>query len=519
MAYWAKAPAAREQLVLFATKLDDAIGEDHPVRLLDEMLAAVDWSDWENQYCGVAGQPAIHPRVMAAAVLYGLMVGIRTTRGLEQACENRVDFMWLVEGRRIDHSTFANFRKDFGPQVKALFRQIGRLALKMGLVRLGTVALDGTRTRANASRYTTASAKTLQERLARLDAEVERLMAESDVAEEAERNLLGDNETPNRLPRRLANLKKRQEALRRAMTAARAADARRAERGEVSQRAAKVPVADPDAVVMPNKEGGHAPNYTPLVATDEAAGIIVDADVLAESNELGATVPMVERIGETFGVKPRRVLADSNHGTGANLERFEEAGVEAYIPVEGQETPEAVRREDGSVAVPESQWTNLPRSPQTRKLDKSAFLYDKEKDCYWCPSGRRLAYESTMRQERAGGDAVYRIYACEGCAGCPLSGECLSKKAKRRSVARDQHEGRREAMRARLASPEGRVVYRRRAPLAEGTIALIKAVLGVRQFLLRGLEHVKTEWLWVCTAANLRKLVGFRRAGMALAGV
>jgi hypothetical protein len=160
---------------------------------------------------------------MAAAILYGLMVGIRTTRGLEQACENRVDFLWLVEGRRIDHSTFANFRKDFGRQVKALFKQIGRLALKMGLVRLGTVALDGTRMRANASRYTTASAKTLQERLARLDAEVERLMAESDAAEEAERNLFGDHETPNRLPRPLANLKKRQEALRRALTAARAA--------------------------------------------------------------------------------------------------------------------------------------------------------------------------------------------------------------------------------------------------------------------------------------------------------
>ena len=105
MACWSQAPAERGQLVLFANKLDDAIGEDHPVRLLDEMMAAMDWSAWERHYSGVAGQPAIHPRVMASGVLYGLTVGIRTSRKLEQACLNRLDFLWPVEGRDIDHST------------------------------------------------------------------------------------------------------------------------------------------------------------------------------------------------------------------------------------------------------------------------------------------------------------------------------------------------------------------------------------------------------------------------------
>ena len=157
-----------------------------------------------------------------------------------------------------------------------------------------------------------------------------------------------------------------------------------------------------------------------------------------------------------------------------------------------------------------------PADQETRQV---GLPYDKEKDCYGCPSGRRLAYESTMRQERAGGEAVYRIYACEGCAGCPLSGECLSKQAKRRSVARDQHEGRREAMRARLTSPEGRAVYRRRAPLVEGTIGVMKAVLGMRQFLLRGIQNVKTEWFWACTAFNLRKLTCALRARTAAAGL
>jgi transposase len=519
MGYWAKAPVERSQLVLFANKLDDAIGEDHPVRLLDEMLAQLDWSEWENHYCGVAGQPAIHPRVMAGAILYGLTVGVRTSRGLEQACLNRLDFLWLVEGRDIDHSTFAAFRKDFGPQVKALFKQVGRVAMAMGLVRLNLVALDGTRVKANSSRHATASAATLENRLAGLDAEIERILAEAQGAEQAEARLFGENESPRRLPRDLANLKKRQEALRLALSAAREADARRAARGESKKGPAKVPVADPESAVMPNKEGGHAPNYTPVVTVDGAAGVIVDADVLAESGESGATVPTVERIEEAFGSKPRQMAADSHHGTGANLEALEAAGVEALIPVEAGGTAQLVRRAEGSRPVAESEWPNLPRSPQTGKLDKSAFLYDQERDCYWCPTGRRMAFANTGKQKRDGGDALYRAYACEDCSGCPLSGQCLSKKAERRTVARDQHEERREAMRARMESEAGRAAYRRRAPLVEGAQGILKAVLGVRQFLLRGLSHVRTEWLWACTAFNLRKLIVALRAGTAVAAL
>lgn len=187
MAYWAQAPAEREPLVLFAMRLDEAIGEDPPVRLLDERLAALDGSAWERHYCGVAGQPAIHPRVMAGAILYGLTVGVRTTRRLEEACGNRMDFLGLVEGRGIDPSTFAGFRKDFGPEIRALFKPVGRLAMRMGLVRLNTVALDGTRVRASASRHATAAAKTLEERLARLDEVIGRLVAEAEEAEQGRR--------------------------------------------------------------------------------------------------------------------------------------------------------------------------------------------------------------------------------------------------------------------------------------------------------------------------------------------
>jgi hypothetical protein len=101
-----------------------------------------------------------------------------------------------------------------------------------------------------------------------------------------------------------------------------------------------------------------------VVAADAARGVIGDADVLAESNEGGATLPTVARIEATFGEKPRQLLADGNHGTGATLEA---AGVEAFIPVEGGRTAEAVQRADGHQPVPASAWPALPRSPQTQR--------------------------------------------------------------------------------------------------------------------------------------------------------
>ena len=104
MSRWNQAPLIREQAVLFSPTLDAVISEDHSVRLVDEVLRQMDWSAWEQRYCLVAGQPPIHPRIVAGAILYGLTLSIRSSRKLEDACRNRMDFLWLVEGREIDHS-------------------------------------------------------------------------------------------------------------------------------------------------------------------------------------------------------------------------------------------------------------------------------------------------------------------------------------------------------------------------------------------------------------------------------
>jgi hypothetical protein len=151
----------------------------------------------------------------------------------------------------------------------------------------------------------------------------------------------------------------------------------------------------------------------------------------------------------------------------------------------------------------------LPISPQTKKLDKSCFVFVPEEDIYYCPQGRVLAFEKTKPDIRQGQKIILRVYRCAGCEGCPLAGRCISAKSQGgRTITRDIYTADRERHAAKMRTPEARARYARRFHAGETPFGWLKQVLGLRQFLLRGLEKVRTEWLWACTGYNLRKLIG-----------
>jgi transposase len=528
MGHWAKPVLDPDQTLICYPTLRGSLAADHPIHLTDEILRKYNWSRWEAEYVLAEGQPPIHPRHLAGAIAYGMTVGIRSSRALEEACRSRLDFMLLMEGRTPDHTTFAKFRTRFKVQIRDLFRFLGCMALEMGLARLTGIALDGTRMRANSSRHATATAQTLEERLAELDRQVAEALEAAEAKDREEDTLFGPEATPHRLPRKLSTLKARQEALAKALAKAREAEARRAEaasaapdapgeekklmkeEGEAKpKKAPKVPVADPDSTIQPNKEGGFAPNYTPLAAVDTHGGFLFDADVLADSDEGQATVATVERIEKAHGAKPAEFLADGKHGSGANLAALEEAGVETYIPLEGRhDRPDnPAHRPDPSVPVPESDWPRLPRTPGKKPLDRAAFVYDPAADTYYCPMGHPLTLHHKFTKHEKNSTVAARVYRCAACAGCPLAGACLKGEVAARTVSRDEHERLREAMDARLRTEAGRATYARRAWACETVFGCLKTVMRLRQFLLRGLDKVKTEWLWTCAAYNLRKLV------------
>ena len=495
MTRWAERQMDRAQTRMFHPTLDDMIGQDHPARLFDEIFATCNWSDWEARYEVNVGQPAIHPRIVAGAILYGMSRGIRSSRALEWACTNNLDFLWLVWGRSIDHATFCGFRKRFGRELKDLFRQVVRLAMTIGLVRLNQVALDGTRVKANSSRHATAKAATIEDRLKALDAELETMFAEADAADAGENTLFGENASPSKLPRALADRVSRKARLEEALASARG-----------RSKDVKVPVADPEARVLPNKEGGFAPNYTPMTLVDAERGFIVGAEVVGDGDEGSATVPMVDAVTEDFDAQPAQLLADGAFGGGANLAALDAREVETFMPLEHREdhAENPAHRDEATEPVPEADWPKLPRKKQTKKLDRSAFVYDAQGDCYYCPMGRVLSFWKSGEADRSR-RAAYRVYRCVSCAGCALSGEC--KKGAVRTVSRDEHEALREAMDARMASEAGRAVYRRRSWISETPNAVIKELMNLRRFLLRGLEKVRLEWLWAAVSFNVWKLV------------
>lgn len=507
--YWAEAPLCRSQSTLFAPTLDEMIDDDSQVRIFDEVLGNCDWTPWETEYNGKRGQPPIHPRYVAAVVLYGLCQGIRSSRKLEYQCARNIDFMWLVEGRIIDHSTLSKFRTKFKEPLKGLFRQVCKIAMSIGLIRLGEVAFDATRVRANNSRYQTLTGKTVEEKLAALEAEFDKMMAEADRVDQ-QAVFEGAEGSATRLPTELADLKARQERLNKIQQELAAADEARKRKGtDPEKNAAQCPTTDPESRVMPNKEGGYAPNYTPTATTDGHCGMLVDADVTNDVNETSEFLPSLDRVEEMLGERPEKALTDAGNNSGAVLEGLEQRGIDGYAPVESSQPQPGnpACREDPTQPVPEELWSQLPRNGR-KQLAKSCFVRDEERDVYYCPQGHEMPFEKTKPDERNGERIPLRVYRCSDCAGCPLAQACLDAKAQHgRTITRDPYDGARERMAAKMKTEASRQIYNQRPHMAETTFAILKSVMNFRRFLLRGLEKVKTEWTWAATAFNLKKLV------------
>lgn len=515
---WARAPQHRDQIVLFATRLDEAVGPDHLVRLFDDILSRLDWSKWEAGYDLRRGQPPIHPRVLAGVTLYGLLNRIRSSRALEEALQVRLDFRWLAEGRSIDHTTLSEFRRKNAVALKDTFVQIGMVARSIGCLPLETLAFDGTRMRANNRKTGTRTPARLREMKQELAEKFAELEAKTAAADERDEERLGQ-ESAHALSAELADVQRRQQQVEAAL-----AELDRMEQAEETIPN-RLPITDPQSRVMPNKEGGYAPNYTPLATVDVDSGLIVSTDVIANTDEEKHLTSAIRDVQDQFGLDapPAEMLADGMMATGENLAACEALEVELFSPLKGQsDADNPALRDDPTQPVAAEDRDRLPvmnvnrKGVKSQQLDKQAFVYDEEKDCYWCPEGQPLEYTNTTSETRNGRRRVRRRYkaSTEACAGCPLRQLCLQGKAQQRMINREQHESYREAHATKMSTDEAKKKYARRRHPGERPFAVIKQQFGARRFLLRGIEQVKQEWLWLSSAFNLHRLFGLIRSGV-----
>ena len=508
--YWQTPPGARNQILLIPVSLEERIPDDHPVRLLDEILDGLDWTAWERKYSGKLGQPPIHPSILCKVLLFAMIRRLRSSRSIEYQIEHSVDFMWLVSGRTIDHSTISDFRREHKKELRDIHRQMLRVAIDMGVAKLSELCIDGTRVRANANRHKTWTADRIEKLLKELDTALKAGRVGRDSNDSID-ELFEDGTSPGKLPPQLADLTSRRTMMHEVLEQLREMDARRKADGiDPKKNPAQLPKSDLDARILPNKEGGYAPNFTPLVVNEMANGFIVESEVLVGNVEHLNVITTVDTIRETYAFDVNTLMADSAFATGPNIAGLEERGIEFLSPLaEVTRENNPALRDDPKVPVAAEDLKRLPINPQTKKFDKSAFVYDSDADCFHCPAGKTLSRSGQETRQTAGGPVLHVIYFGDECAGCDLAPQCRKNPDAKngRKVTRDEHEDARNRHRDHMNKPESTDRYKDRQHFGEMPFAVMKVCFDMRRFLLRGLEGVQAEWQWCCTAFNLKKLM------------
>jgi transposase len=520
MAGFRKPEVPRDQLVLWSARLDDAIPTDHPVRhvayLLDSEPFSTTFREWEQSYVLLEGKPPYHPRDLTGLYVYGMMNRVRSSRQLEAACYNRVDVIWLMSGQHPDHSTIAEFVNRHRVPLRALLRNTLEVGLRAGLVKLEHVGVDGSKFEADAGKGSVHKKVTIEVMLAQMDEQIGLLEKEWLENETREGRLFG-NEVPwvpgelGSTAERLRRLKRTQQKLKDALAQI---DRRRAECGSECKEVASV--TDPDGRSMKDKEGKSKPNYNTQIGVDQTCSLITAAEVNDHPDDSGLLTMMLEQTKENCGHLPSEASADSQYNTGPELAMLEGLGVKGFLPDNGQpstcpdvDTPaaQALAAIQGGATLRDEQWVALPKDGKGR-ITKEAFRYDAQRDVYVCPMDQVLPFLRYSRDRKNWGEAVRAQYGgCPGCATCPQANICCSNPNQGRTINRDQYESHRERMRERMKSDEGRSRYRLRREIVEPRFGHIKHGLGIRRFMHRGIEKVRTEWSVICAVVNIGVLI------------
>ena len=347
-----------EQPLFLPPTVQDFVAKDHlACFVLGLVMEQLDLAEITGTYGSEKGQPPFDPRMMTALLLYAYCCGLYSSRRIAKACRERVDFMSIVALDPPDFRTVSDFRKRHLKALSALFVQVLKLCEKAGLVKLGHVALDGTKIKANASKHKAMSYERMEKRAAELEAEVAKWLAAAEAADTEEDKLHGRDKTGEEMPDWVADKKKRAEKIRAAKTeleaeAKAAAEAKSKAEAEAEEKRhaegrkkpgkpaaptssepdakAQKNFTDPESRIMKSKDG-FVQAYNAQAAVDGEAQVIVAHDLDARQSDQHQLVPMTDAIEANLGAKPAQLSADAGYCSDANLEALEARGIDAYV--------------------------------------------------------------------------------------------------------------------------------------------------------------------------------------------
>ena len=364
-----------DQSHLLPPSVQDYVPADHASRFIVALVReSLDLSGVVGSYTSPLGQPPFDPWMMTALLLTAYASGLYSSRRIAKACIERADFMMIVAGDAPDFRTISDFRKRHLKALALLFVQVLKLAERAGLVKLGHVALDGTKIKANASKHKAMSYERMKKREAELQAEVDGWLSAAEAADSEEDKLYGDKRG-DEMPDWVADKQKRLEKIRAAKAeleaeakAAAEEETRRREEAEHKRiaegrkkngRTPAPPKAEPDGKTQRNftdpdsrvllTKDGYIQGYNAQAAVDAAAQIIVAQQLTASMSDHGQLVPLVDAIEANLGRKPCQASADSGYLSEANLDALDRRKIEPYIATGRAKHPTETKRTLGGV--------------------------------------------------------------------------------------------------------------------------------------------------------------------------
>jgi len=437
----------RKQAYLLPPSIDEWLPAKHLARFISEVIEHLDLSTIHKHYTGNGGSKAYHPKVLLGLLFYGYATGTFSSRKIERATYDSVAFRYLSVNTHPDHDTIAHFRKRFLPQLEDLFVQILLIAQSAGFLKVGTISLDGTKMKANASKHKALSYGYANRLQKQLEAEVRVLMQKANEADKDDEN--DGMDIPDEIARReerLAVIRAAKETIEQ-----RARERYKKEKAlydeKIEKRKAKetltgrkprgkpptppkeaprptdqVNLTDEASRIMKTSGGGFEQCYNAQASVEHDSRLIVHQHLTQNTNDKHEMAPTLQWFATHPELKPSSLLADAGYFSESNVVMCEQEEVMPYISF-GKEQH------------------NQPLEVRFKKEDPPP--------------------ENPT----------------------PVA-----------------------AMKHRLQTKEGKAVYAQRKSTVEPVFGIIKQVMGFRQFMLRGLEKVKGEWNLVCIAYNLKRL-------------
>ena len=354
------------QRLLLPPAVDDFVGEDHPARLVRDLVEHdLDLSAILKSYEGRRGQPPYHPVMMTALILYAYSVGVFSSRKIARACTERVDFMTVTALEKPDFRTVSDFRKRHLKALEGLFVQVLRLCDRAGIVKLGHVSLDGTKVQANASKHKSMSYERMCAEEKRLEELVAGWMDRADEADREEDERFGADKSGDEMPdwmkskaSRLAKIREAREALEKEAReeAAREETTRKGQRRRRVRKTGKPDpksqrnFTDPESRIMRDRKT-YVQAYNCQAAVDSERQVIVARGVVAKQQDQHELLPMLDQVRQNLRRQADEVSADAGYCNEGNLRELARRRIRGYVATgrqkHGTSGPKSSRRYRG----------------------------------------------------------------------------------------------------------------------------------------------------------------------------